>query len=321
MLFAFTEKEKHFFIIYFMDKWLELIPNKKILNIKLDNVLSNMYNKQTTLDTIIIFDIEFFRYLIGKKQVVTINEMGGIILTKIQNVWVFYAIFHLNLEPIIKDIDKYYLLLSDTNTTSIETYEIIKNNEKIFLPEHNIGKLNENEIIKKYNIKYKNDEQKKIKKIKYMIKLFDFKFNNKLYNLMKENINMILNDKLVKFRTIKYTNLFLKLTNKIFSNSFLIIKGLEDIKALKNHSSMLKIKSGNINNYFDIAIYNNYLFKKCNSAELEKTYNCLYKNNDKYYNILNRFTEFKSHNPLIDSYLTWKVYNYFLLNPLKKTQI
>jgi hypothetical protein len=98
--------------------------------------------------------------------------------------------------------------------------------------------------------------------------------------------------------------------------SYLIVKGLEDIKALKNHTILLKQNYVNLEYLFDISKYNKILFDKCNSAKLEDTYFCLQKMNllqdyNKYYDIINNFTEMKAHNPLVDAYYTFIIFIVF----------
>ncbi len=78
-----------------------------------------------------------------------------------------------------------------------------------------------------------------------------------------------------------------------------------------------------LTNFFDISIYNEILFNKCNSAKLEDTYLCLYNMNllddyNKYYNIINKFNEMKAHNPLVDAYYTFIIFIVFKLNKIKK---
>jgi hypothetical protein len=310
-------------------EWINLIPKKEILNIILDSKLIGRYNKLTKLNYIISFDVEFIRYVIEKRQVQTIHEMGGIILFKKKNIWYLVCIFHFNLIPIIKNIKQYYLLTSQYNTVSNETYQKLIENEKKILPENNISNILNNKIIKRYlsNKKIKlliknNDPEillKKLSKIKYMIKGYDL--NESEYILFKNNIDLILNDSVVKSREIKQENQnkFIKLTNILFSKAYLIIKGLEDIKALRNHSLMLNEISLKLINYFDIAIYNNYFFKSCNSAELEKSYLYLDKLKltkpyDNYLKKIKNFSELKAHNPLIDAYYTWIIFNINITN-------
>ena len=314
-----------------LNKWLNIIPNKKIIKIKLDNDIINIFNKITTLNYIISFDVEFMRFVIKNEQVKTINEMGGIIFMKVNNDWYLDSIFHFNLLPLVKNISQYYLLTSEYNTLSKKTYQKIIKNEKLLLPEYKINKKNYKNLLltdpiinlylKPSQIDIlKNDNydnvKKKIEKIKYNIKGYDLIKLPKIYKLFTKNINLILNDTDVKSRQILEHKKFIKLTNKLFSISYLIVKGLEDIKALKTHTLLLKQYSNNIINLFDIAKYNTILFNKCDSAKLENTYICLDKINllndyIKYYNIINDFTDMKAHNPLVDAYYTFIIFIVF----------
>ena len=81
--------------------WLDLIPNKQIMNIEVENLL---YNSMTKLNYIISFDVEFIRYAIENRQVQTIHELGGIILNKKNNKWYIICIFHINMIPLITNI-------------------------------------------------------------------------------------------------------------------------------------------------------------------------------------------------------------------------
>jgi hypothetical protein len=160
--------------------------------------------------------------------------------------------------------------------------------------------------------------RKRINKLNFFIKGYDLIKYPKEYNLFKTNIHLILNDKDVKNREIDDSKKFIYLTNKIFSSSYLIVKGEEDIKSLKNHSILLKENYNQSLKYFDIAQHNKILFDKCDSAELEKTYICLQKMNltqkyNKYSDIINKFIKMKAHNPLTDAYYTWVIFNIFQL--------
>ena len=311
-----------------LNKWLDLISNKQTFDIKLSDELSNAYNKQTKLNYIISFDVEFLKYFIKGHQYQTIREMGGLILEKRLNEWFLICIFHFNLSPLIKNINQYYLVTTTYATISDETYKKANEIEKQLLPEYNYELLESKKYLSNNKIQEllelkKTDFDKFIKrvgKIKHSIKGDDLIKYKKDYNLFKELINLILNDPDTLDRQINIDkqNLFINLTNELFSNSLLIIKGMEDIKSLKNHTLLLKQKSINIKYMFDIAKYNDLLFKKCNSAELEKTYICLAKLNftNKYsafLKIIEDFTNLKAHNPLVDAYYTWIIFNIFII--------
>ena len=320
-----------------LNNWLNMIPNKEIVNFKLDDYLSIELDKITKLKYIISFDVEFIRYVIKYNQVQTINEMGGIIFFKIDNNWYLHSIFHLNLVPLINNINQYYLLTSNYNTITDDTYDQVINNEKMLLPEYKINEKNYKEIMlndpiinlyikpKKTELLLKNNNyvviKNKVTKIKYMIKGYDLIKLPKEYKLFTKNIKLILNDTDVKSRQIIETNNFIKLTNKLFSTSFLIVKGLEDIKALKNHTILLKENYIVLKHFFDISKYNDILFNKCNSAKLEDSYFCLQKMNllddyNKYHDIINKFTKMKAHNPLVDAYYTFIIFIIFKLQKI-----
>ncbi len=332
-----------------LEEWISIIPKKYFINKKLHETLSNKYNELTNLQYIISFDIEFLNYnnvriiptQIDKlvkpgyatqtkqnnyERLQTIHELGGLIFEKRKDGWYLNYIFHFNLIPLIKNIKNYYLLTSQYNTLSKNTLEKVIELEKQLLPEYinidNINLLGENTIIKKYlpyhnKITDINILKKKISKIKYMIKGRDLSKTD--YELFRKIITLILNDKDSIKREIKEIKQkkFINLTNQLFSNSYLIVKGVEDIKALRNHTIMLNEEPVRLTNYFDIAIYNERLFKKCNSAELEKTFLCLEKVNETqvyndYYKHIKTFTNLKAHNPLVDAYYTWVIFNIYL---------
>lgn len=316
-----------------MEEWINLISNKKLINIKLEDNLSNKYNKLTKMKYIISFDVEFLRYSINNSQIQTIHELGGLLFEKKSNNWYLMYIFHFNLIPIIKNIKQYYLLTSQYNTVSDDTLIKIIEIEKELLPENCINTINDkhilktNKIIKRYlpnkliNKLLKEDNfeniKKKLSKIKYSIKGSDLR--DKEYELFKKSTELILNDPDSIERQIRKNDelKFINLTNKLFSKSYLIVKGLEDFKALKNHSLLLRQNSIKLTNYFDIAQYNAMLFEKCQSAELEKTFICLDKLGltkpfSKYNEIIMDFTNMKAHNPLVDAYYTWVIFNIYL---------
>jgi hypothetical protein len=321
--------------IHLINTWLELIPIKKIINLELTEDLTNKYNTFSN-NIIISFDVEFIKYNLRHKEIIkqtqTIHEMGGIILIKNNNKWYLHSLFHLNLLPLISDIDKYYLLKSQYNSLSEKTLKIIEPLEEELLPNKlensNIENLQNNNILKIYlpkkkinSLKKNKDNSylfKKISKIKFMIKGEDLKEYPKEYKLFNNIIKLILDDTSVISRRIKRDNQkkFINLTNKLFTNSLLIVKGLEDLKALKNHSILLDENYNDFKYVFDIAKYNNELFKLCNSAELEKDFLCLQnlgKTNiyEKYEKIIKDFTNFKAHNPLVDAYYTWIIFNIY----------
>lgn len=327
-----------------LEDWINLIPNKLSLSIKINKNLNEFYNK-LNYQYIIIFDVEFLKFKINSKQIQTIHEMGGIILVKENNNWYLKYIFHLNMPLLQNDLNNLYLLTSTYNTLTDENTKKVKEleNELLIHPKlidkQNLSNESTIQIIKKNKLSKIYLNNKKIKKllqtkkknydkfIKELGRIKHLVYGNDLINFKKEHklfleiINIILNDSTAMNRTIQKPYEFIKLTNELFSKSFLIIKGIEDIKALKNHSILLNLKPQTNLKYFDISKFNNTLFTKCNSAELEKTFICLEKMNltqtyNEYYEIVKTFTKEKAHNPLVDSYYTWIIYNIFLENKI-----
>ena len=329
-------------------KWLEFIPNKLLLWEEISDELSLIYSQKTDLNYIISFDIEFFHYKINKRQIQTIREMGGLILYKLNKKWYLVAIFHLNLAT-STNINNLYLLSSKYATLSDDTLKKVQDLEKQLLPHYDLTTqktLTDDEFIsfikknKLYSL-YLHD--KKINKLIEIKKINYDKFMKELgriihliygYDLVKYKYehtlffqiqNLVLNDPDNLARTLPKSKEkhFIDLTNILFGKSFLIIKGMEDIKALKNQSMLNKLNTDTHFKYFDIATYNSILFSKCNSAELEKTYTCLTDLNytqmyHKFSNIINKFSKMKAHNPLVDAYYTWIIYNIFLLNNINE---
>lgn len=331
-----------------LNRWLALIPTKEFLWIHINNELTDVYNK-TNKNYIVSFDIEFYKYHHHSSMFQLIREMGGLVIVKHENKWYLYALFHFNIRPLMTDLNKMYLLSSKYATISEPTFKKVKEiEEKMLLHEQLIHKeylfdeeilriiknnklskrfLSNNKIEKLMTIKYKSYD-KFIKELGRMIHLIygaSLKHIPEYYNMFKSINILIMNDKDVIKRTIKRGNEeeFLLLTNELFNNSYLIIKGMEDIKALRNEAVFLKMNYDDKDyKYFDIAVYNDYFNKKCDSAELEKSFKCLDKMNvinefKDFEKIVKEFAHFKAHNPLIDAYYTWIVYNVFATNKVK----
>ena len=352
-------------------KFLDLINEKYLYFHKLELSLQSIcdkLNKNKNKNNIISFDIEFISFIIkktdddndklkfsektynGKKSIKTINEMGGLILSRHDNEWYFIAFFHFNLLPICNN-SNLFLLSSEYATVSDETLKKIRNYEIKLLPHEQfdveyfnfLKKLNNielfNEVKKNKLIKLflnnkkimnliKTDDYdvfiKKLKKIKYNINGI-LLLNNKMmdeYNIFKNINNLILNDDLTKNRLIKKNDqiIFMNLMANIFSNNIMIVKGIEDFKAIYNHLIFYDIKYDYENKlYYDVAQHNQEIFNLCNSAELAKSYNCM-KNKNKtimyntYYNSLKKNIKIKAHNPLVDSLFTWIIFNIFYSN-------
>ena len=312
-------------------QFLKVINNKTIYNIKLDYFLQEKY-KTIKQNIIFIFDIEFIEQKFKK----TIFEIGGIIISKYINEWYLIASFHVNIKP-YEQIKNQSLLTHYYSSVSNKNLKKVMELEKKILPHYKFESFFNKFVYLSYNNKllelqkdniinnYIRDKQKLLnetnkEKFLLILKKCIFKINgNNLLdkNLIKEfkifkSINELI-QKDANYRYIENISLFLKLLNKILYYSFVIVKGLEDFKAVNNHSNHYNIKFYN-NVYFDIAIFNDYLFKKYKTAELKKSFDFLIEDNKigdniKYYNNMKK--NYNAHNPFFDSLLTWLTFNIF----------
>jgi len=172
--------------------------------------------------------------------------------------------------------------------------------------------------------------------IKIVDNLKNIIYNNSIKKFNKyqknfKNISQIyLNDKYIQNILVKIHShkSVIHNINLIISdvNCLNVVKGPSDIVAVINHNLFLN-KCHNLvsqNNIIDIADYNNKIHEICHSAKLYESYLCLSKNStvlsDKYdeallLQILKKYmkTDFKPHNPLVDSYYTLQVFIFFNL--------
>jgi len=192
--------------------------------------------------------------------------------------------------------------------------------------------------------------EKNLKSIIYVLQIYKYKQDDKF----KKINELYLEDPYIKKILInkdKQKDLINIYYDVIYSNYCInIIKGEEDVLALKNHfilindqfhSKSIHIHSKKSINYIDIANYNDkfYSVVECNSAKLYETYLCLFNpnNDDKYYSFLTanepfkqileneliKFTsDIKPHNPLSDAFYTLNVFIKFnlLINNIKKNK-
>lgn len=183
---------------------------------------------------------------------------------------------------------------------------------KKFFSKGRIKKLLNKDITKKRFIKY-------LKSIQFNIhgKLLKKMHLHKEYNIYRSIMKLIIYDKQVRLRTIKKVKKFLNCISILFNDSLLIIKGDLDIIAFKNHAKYYGLELKNKYKTYDIALHNEEFHKLCNSAELKEDYDCLVRFNKdnfvekyKYYlDKLSEFIHYKAHNPLVDGYLTWVIFN------------
>ncbi len=221
----------------------------------------------------------------------------------------------------------------------------------IHLTEHFLVKSNKsvlfklktllNELIEYLEVNNMYESENIIKKISVVLKSLIYLKLIKSYHKkvqFKQIMKIYFEDKYIKSILIDVFNhnmIISSFYNLVTSNRGInIIKGGEDIKAIVNHHNMLNYKTYNSSykiqdiksimksiNIIDIAEYNSEIYKKCGSAKLLESYECLI--NDKDYihkesnivstKILQKFmnNEIRAHNPLVDAYYTLNVFIMF----------
>jgi hypothetical protein len=92
---------------------------------------------------------------------------------------------------------------------------------------------------------------------------------------------------------------------KQYSESTIIVKGNGDIDALKNASKMYGFEYKNPLHVVDVALWNNQSRKKCGTAKLEGTYNCIKNVLDPETKYISQFLPLeKAHDPTTDASMT-----------------
>jgi len=198
-----------------------------------------------------------------------------------------------------------------------------------------------NELIEYLEVNNMSESENIIKKVIVALKSLIYLKLIKSYNKkvqFEQIMKIYFEDKYIKSILVDVYNHNMVISsfyNLVINNRGInIIKGGEDIKAIINHYYMLNYKTYNSSykiqdiksiirsiNIIDIAEYNSEIYKKCGSAKLLESYECLI--NDKNYiheesnkvstKILNKFmdNEIRAHNPLVDAYYTLNVFVMF----------
>jgi hypothetical protein len=134
----------------------------------------------------------------------------------------------------------------------------------------------------------------------------DTKFREEYNYSQISNYNIILPERITEVKSMRVVSAeipmtFFNISSSLGNNYFYIYN-----TTTPNNSKKINIPDGQ---------YNTILFEKCQSAELEKNFICL----DKLgltkpflkYNIIDS-TKMKAHNPLVDAYYTWIIFNIYL---------
>ena len=131
------------------------------------------------------------------------------------------------------------------------------------------------------------------------------KIQNRIQNdhedLDKESVETYLADSNVKKHHRPHSALKKFMT--MYSKSLIVVKGKEDIDALKNACEEYGITYTHPAGVFDIAVWNSQSTKKCGTAKLEGTYKCLEKDL-KHYDFLPLG---KAHDPRSDAAMAFLI--------------
>ena len=136
---------------------------------------------------------------------------------------------------------------------------------------------------------------------------FDLSPDQKI--LWKDGLTAYKNDSNIKnnHKPPSWMNSFVK----VLSESTVIVKGSRDIIAVKNFCAIKSLHFKNPMHVIDIADWNDESHKKCGSAKLEDTYNCIKnKITPEMKSIAKNFPIGNAHDPLADAIMTFVIAMY-----------
>jgi len=127
--------------------------------------------------------------------------------------------------------------------------------------------------------------------------------DNEKQKLLKKAIKIYENDPYIKKHHKSHS--WIKDFLELFPKSTIVIKGLEDIKAIENLCILKGYEYKEPKKIVDIARWNKKFKKYCGSAKLEQTFLCIKENLDSEISeILDHLPKGNAHNPLMDSTMT-----------------
>ena len=135
--------------------------------------------------------------------------------------------------------------------------------------------------------------------------------NKEQKKLLLDALKIYKNDSNVKKRhqPFSWINKFMK----IYENSVIIVKGHEDIKALKNICKIKNLSYKDPLKVIDIANWNKKSRKVCGSAQLENTFKCILPKLDNETREIAKQLDFDdAHNPMTDAAMTLIVAMYII---------
>lgn len=270
---------------------------------------------------IICLDVEFQsanlntsdKYIIDSGTARFIREIGIIIFRKEGDFWIYESNSFVNFPDISKfGINKelIHLITSTFSTVDPTTFDKMEKLERIF-------KNKELLKIKNLDLGLNSDPDKINKILNNLIYEIDGKILKK-YKLDKYYINyqkinkLYWKDKLVKNRTLNIKNivLFLNYLKELSKDAVFLVKGKMDFKAINNTYTLFGFDKPNLENSYDIEVFNGLSKNIYGNSQLKTTFEGLAKtdifNKYVYDFVLDLFQDFgdKAHNPLVDSLFT-----------------
>jgi len=314
-----------------MDFFLKEIKQKAIQNTPVYGKLSRILQSIAGFTQYaFVFDAEFQRvysHLGSLRERRHILEFGGILFKRDDKKnWFYIGNFHFNLPPISKNVGLIHSTFLTVTPKTQAKMDLIEQNYVFYKKLEELldnpikfkeyyNQIMENPLVKKKKVP-RFDPEKEPNKIIKSFKNLTFQLTRKDVGnyAFKKMWNLYLTDPLVKQRMLRPNKRWLLSFKQVLENSLLIVKGMNDIMAIDELLSIYKIEKIQPKvQSLDIAVYNGAFRETCNSAELEKSYWCMIKNNlvdpelkpmmkNIYQNLVT--AEVSAHNPLVDAYYT-----------------
>ena len=196
--------------------------------------------------SVLVFDCEFWRVYGNKgyhgipnsNEFFMPREVGGFLLTKNASDWTYHKPFFVTLSPPDMDISFISSQFATVSSKTAEELDIIQAS-----------------LVMPWASAYKQalpEEQ---------------------HAILEEGINIYLNDSNIKKHHKPKS--WLKKFIDLYSESLIVVKGTSDIEALENACKYFGIMYKNPTAVVDIADWNIQSRKKCGTAKLEGTYDCI----------------------------------------------
>jgi hypothetical protein len=128
---------------------------------------------------------------------------------------------------------------------------------------------------------------------------------NKGLNLAKESVSIYNKDPIVK--SAHKPPSFYKTFMKLYEESLIVVKGTQDIDALKNACTLYNIDYTEPKGVYDIAEWNPEAHKKCGTAKLEGVYKCLKTELKEFKSFEKMLPVGKAHDPRSDAAMTFLI--------------